>query len=57
MKLPKMPQKQTRDKALTVRLSAKTVERLKRMALNHNMSQADIIELLIENAFKANSKK
>jgi Mg/Co/Ni transporter MgtE len=38
---------------LTVRLTAKSVTQLKRLASRHNLSQADVIECLLEAEFQA----
>lgn len=48
--LPKLPKKDPRPIALTVRLSKQAVASLKMLADEHNMSQADVIEHLIKNA-------
>lgn len=39
-----------RDKAITVRLSEKTIDQLKNIVAQYQVSQADVIELLIEKA-------
>lgn len=52
MALPKYEKKDPRPIAVTVRLSAKAVDALKKMAKDHNMSQADVIEYLIKQEFK-----
>lgn len=47
MNLPMLPKKEPRPIAVTVRLSKRCVENLKMLANKHNLSQADIIEHLI----------
>lgn len=43
-----LPTKATRDKAITIRVSAETYGKLDQLAKKHNLSQADIFEALIE---------
>ncbi len=44
----KFEKKQKRDVAITVRLKSTTVKKLKELAKRHAVSQADVIEKLIE---------
>lgn len=53
MALPSLPKKEPRPVAVTVRLSKKAAEQLKTLAREHNMSQADVIEHLLQTEFKA----
>lgn len=54
----KFDKKPKRDSPLTVRLPASVVEKLREIASNHEVSQADVIEKLIEDAYeKITSKK
>lgn len=55
--LPKMPKKEPRPIAVTVRLSKTAVDNLKFLADEHNLSQADVIEHLIDEATEEYSKK
>jgi len=48
MSLPKLPKKKPRPKAITVRVSKKTAEDLRKLAKKNNLSQADVIEYLIQ---------
>ncbi len=61
MALPKIPKKDPRTKSVTVRLSENTAKNLRVLAEEHNMSQADVIEHLVENAMgeflKHNTRK
>jgi|GEM_PF-1988881 len=43
--------KQKRNAALTVRLTESTVDKLREIAEKHGVSQADVIEKLIESAY------
>lgn len=52
----KFEKKVRRDTALTVRLSKKTVEKLKDIADKHGVSQADVLEKLIEAAHSGSSR-
>lgn len=56
MALPVKPQKEPRPVAVTVRLSEKTAKRLKKLAKDHNLSQADVIEYLVNQEFSENAK-
>lgn len=57
MALIKMPKKEPRPSAVTVRLSKKAVEHLKTLAKEHNRSQADVVEFLIQQEFKSYESK
>lgn len=46
--LPDFPRRAARDVSLSVRLSNETVNQLKTLASRHNLSQADIIECLLD---------
>lgn len=50
--LPYLPKKEPRPIPLTVRISRKSSEQLKALAREHNLSQADVIEHLIQQEFK-----
>lgn len=45
----KFNKKPKRDKALTIRLSQDSLDRLKAIANHYEVSQADVIESLIDN--------
>jgi predicted transcriptional regulator len=49
--------KKKRDTALTVRLNSETVNQLRQLAEKHEVSQADILERLIEIAHADLKKK
>lgn len=49
--LPKLPIKEPRPIAVTVRLSKRANEGLKILAKEHNLSQADVVEFLILETF------
>lgn len=57
MPLPTKPKKDPRSISLTVRLSKLTVDGLKDLANKHNLSQADVISLLIQQELKHLQKK
>lgn len=57
MALPKLPKKEPRPIAVTVRLSKGAAKKLKDLAASHNMSQADVIEYLVTEAAKDADKK
>lgn len=57
MSLPKMPKREPRPVPITVRLSKKAVDQLKSMAKENNLSQADVLEHLIQQEFNASDKK
>jgi len=48
MALPTKPKKEPRPIAVTIRVSSSTVQALKELAKEHNLSQADVIEYLIQ---------
>jgi len=52
MVLTKMPKKDPRPVAVTVRLSKTAVDQLKVLAKEHNQSQADVMEHLIRQEYK-----
>jgi hypothetical protein len=45
-------QKKRRDTPLTVRLAKETIGKLKEIAAKHDVSQADVIERLIETGYE-----
>lgn len=57
MSLPSRPKKELRPIAVTTRLSKKSAEQLKTLAKEHNISQADVLEYLIQHEFKEFEKK
>lgn len=57
MNLPMLPKKEPRPTAVTVRLSKGCVANLKMLADAHNLSQADIIEHLINQTATEFSKQ
>lgn len=57
MALPVIPTKAPRPVAVSMRLSKTVAEYLKELAKAHNMSQADVIEHLIENEWKEALRK
>ena len=52
MVLRPLPKKDPRPKALTVRVSTKTYEQLLQLAEANNLSQADVIEQLLEEEYR-----
>lgn len=52
MALPSLPKKEPRSVPVTVRLSKKASDQLKTLAKEHNLSQADVIEHLLQSEFK-----
>jgi hypothetical protein len=57
MTLPTKPKKEPRPIPVTVRLSKRAVESLKELANKNNLSQADVIEYLIQQEKKHSEKK
>jgi hypothetical protein len=57
MSLPTKPKRDPRPIAVTVRLSETTAGRLKALAQEHNLSQADVIEYLINVEYEASEKR
>lgn len=53
----KFEKKEKRDTALTVRVRPAVLEMLNELKNKYQVSQADIIEQLIENAFQAEKNK
>lgn len=51
-----LPTKLPRDKALTVRISKRTHEQLEALASCHGLSQADVIEALIDQESRENRR-
>jgi predicted DNA-binding protein len=51
MGLPTHPKKAPRTVSVTVRLSKRSSEQLKTLAKEHNLSQADVVEHLLEAEF------
>lgn len=56
MSLPKLPKKEPRPVAVTLRLSKKVADGLKTLARDHNMSQADVVEYLIRQEVEGKKK-
>lgn len=56
MALPKKPKQEPRPTAVTVRLSKRAVENLKALAKDNNLSQADVIEYLINQESESKKK-
>lgn len=53
MSLPVLgKQKGLRDKCVALRLTKETVSQLKKIAEGHNLSQADVVSLLVEQEFE-----
>lgn len=50
--LPTLPKYEPRPVSLTVRLSERALKQLKALAANHNMSQADVLEILLQQAIE-----
>lgn len=57
MPLLVVPKKEPKPVVVSVRLSKTAVESLKKLAEAHNMSQANVIETLIRDAFAEFQKK
>lgn len=57
MALPVIPKKDPRPVARTFKLSEKSADWLKRASRDHNMSQADVIEHLIQQEMKSGPHK
>lgn len=57
MPLPKLPPKRPRTSALSVRLCEQSLLQLKSLAISHNLSQADVIECLLEAEFSRFQKE
>lgn len=57
MTLPMKPKKDPRPIAVTVRLSKRASDALKTLAKKNNLSQADVIEYLIDHEMKHSGKK
>lgn len=53
--LPTLPKYEPRPVSLTVRLSERSIKQLKDLAANHNMSQADVLEILLQEAVEKNA--
>jgi predicted transcriptional regulator len=51
-----LPTKLPRDKALTVRVSKRTYNQLETLAERHRLSQADVIEALIEQEYREDKR-
>lgn len=51
-----LPTKLPRNKALTVRISQRTYDQLEELAEHHGLSQADVIEALIEQESRENRR-
>ena len=56
MSLPTLKKFEKRPKGISLRLSEQTVKQLKKLAHEHNLSQADVITLLVEQEFQKSSK-
>lgn len=52
MTLPSLGKAGKRDRAVAMRLTEDTVEKLKKLAKAHNLSQADVVTLLVEQEYK-----
>jgi hypothetical protein len=52
MALPSLPKKEPRPVPVTVRLSKRAADQLKTLAKEHNMSQADVMEHLLQTEFQ-----
>lgn len=57
MALRPFPKKDPRPKALTIRVSEKTFRQLSELADYNNMSQADVVEQLLEDEYLRHSKR
>lgn len=57
MTLPTLPKKDPRTVSMSFRVSKRTAEQLKSLAKDHNMSQADVIDFLIQQEFKTQELK
>ena len=51
MSLPKLPKKNKKSKAVTVRFSVETAKKLKSLATKHNLSQSTVLEILISKEY------
>lgn len=52
MSLPTLGKRAPRSKAIALRLTQNTADQLKKLAEAHNLSQADVVTLLVEREFK-----
>ncbi len=57
MALPSFPKRRPRSVPFSARLSAEAVEQLKTLATEHNLSQADVIECLLDAEFHSLARK
>jgi hypothetical protein len=57
MSLPRRPKKDPRTEPVTVRLSKRSADQLRSLAKSHNISQADVVEYLLLQEFKAFQKR
>lgn len=57
MTLPVKPKKEPRPVPISFRLSKKAVDSLRAMAKSNNLSQADVLEHLIQQEYKQFEKK
>ena len=57
MSLPTLGKKGKRDKCIALRLTKETVSQLKKIADSHNLSQADVVTLLVEKEFERHLKR
>jgi hypothetical protein len=48
MALPSMPKREPRQVSVTIRLSKRSADQLKMLAKEHNLSQADVVEYLLD---------
>lgn len=52
-----LKKQETRDKAVTVRVSETTASQLKELADRNNLSQADVIEALVQAEYAAQAQR
>lgn len=47
MALPTRPKRLPRDRTLSIRMSSQCIDNLKMLASLHNLTQADVVEILV----------
>jgi len=57
MPLPRRPKREPRSEAVTVRLSKRSADQLRSLAKSHNISQADVVEHLLQQEYKQFQKR
>ena len=57
MALPTLGKSGKRSKAIALRLTEETANQIKKLAKDHNLSQADVVTLLVQEEFEKSLKK